>query len=93
MKQIEKLKVCIDIPNESNHHLHGLFNAFVEREENIVNEHYKRIMDSDTITEQTLIDSGKEKSFDKLLYAKKESRDKLSELALYRNKIWQMEKH
>ena len=85
---MDKLKVCVDLSNFFEEPLFGLYNAYKEREENILNENCKHIIGSDTLTEQLLLDSTKQSDFNKLLFAKSDSRKKLFEIALLKDKLW-----
>ncbi|HEX9980234.1 MAG TPA: M12 family metallopeptidase [Flavobacterium sp.] len=85
---MEDIKICVDLNNEFDNRLFGLYNAYREREDNVVNESYSKIIGSDTLTEQLLIDSKKNADFHKLLYAKADSKNILLELALEKRKLW-----
>lgn len=63
---MDELKVCVDLSNAFEDKLFGLYNAYKERDENILTEDYKRIIGSDTLTEQLLIDAKKQSDFNKL---------------------------
>lgn len=85
---MEKLKICVDLSGSNNERLLGLYNAFNERTENVLNEDAKTEVRIDTITEQALIDAKKNRDFDRLLISNKETRDKLLELALWKSRMW-----
>lgn len=85
---MNKLKVCVDMSNVFNDKLFGLYNAYRERKENLLTENYKSIIGTDTLTEQLLIDAKDQNDFNKLLFANQESKNKLFELALERDKLW-----
>jgi serralysin len=85
---MEDIKVCIDLSDVFNGKLVALYNAYRERDENILNEGYRRIIGSDTLTEQILIDSKKQADFNKLLFANDDSKNKLFEMALSKGRLW-----
>jgi len=85
---MSEIKVCIDRSDTFNNNLFGLYNSYKERESNIISENYKRIIGSDFLTEQILIDSKKQSNFDKLYYANNDSKKKLLELAMQTTKLW-----
>lgn len=81
---MDELKVCIDLSNEFDNRLFGLFNAYKEREENILIEGLK----IDTLIEQLLIDAKEQNDYDKLNLANGDTKKKLFELALQKDKFW-----
>src|SRR5690554_3056921 len=83
------MKVCIDKKSGESTNLFGLYISLKARNENILNENYKRIIGSDTVTEQILIDAKKNSDYDKINLATGDYRDKLLELAIWRDKKWE----
>lgn len=85
---MDKLKVCVDLSDAFENRLFGLYNANRERKENLMNDNYREIIGSDMLTEQLLIDSKNQADFNKLLFANKDSKNKLLELAMQIDKFW-----
>lgn len=83
------LKFCVDLSGTYNHNLFSIYNAYIERPENVLNESYQNIMGSDSLLEQNLIEAKKNKDFNKIFFLKEETRQKLNELAMYQSLFWQ----
>ena len=82
------MKACIDKRVNENDDIYGLYLSLNERVENILNENYKTIVGSDAITEQVLLDSKRDSDFKKMSLAPIEVKEKLIELAIWRDKKW-----
>ncbi len=78
-------RVCIDNSRQS---LYRMYTALLERKENLFNEKTKQIFGGDTVTEQLLLNSKKDRNFTNLLATSSKTRIKLDELALESSKFW-----
>ncbi|EJL65244.1 M12 family metallopeptidase [Flavobacterium sp. CF136] len=87
---MEELKVCVDLNNDSNPNSlkFALFNSYKERDSNLFTDNYRAIIQSDTLTEQLLLDAKEHNDFDSLLFTKQNTSDLIIELAVERGKLW-----
>ena len=86
-KKIKDIHPCIDLNFTFDDHLIGLYNAYKERDKNVINENFYNI-GTNILAEQVLTDSKKHSDIYKILSSKGDCRNKLVELAIWRSKMW-----
>ena len=86
---MENLKVCIDLSGTQDERLVKLYHAFNEREANVLNESTRRSVNISTRIEQTLLDAKVTSDPERLITAGTETREKLLELALEKDSLWE----